>query len=82
MHIAAIAPMARAMPTTMSGLGTSANTRSPNTAAATGSPQAARSDPVPASMRAMATEYRMYGRNDATAACSIRNPISPAPSPA
>ena len=64
--------IARAMPRSISGEGTSAKSRSPKTAAAVGSPQAARMDAVPTSMRAMAVLYRMYGRKVATAAWNTR----------
>ena len=54
MHMAAIDPIASSMPRSISGVGVSAKIIAPNTAAAVGSPAAARMDAVPPSMRAMA----------------------------
>ena len=54
----AMEQMARAIPRSIRGDGISEKNRAPNTAAAVGSPQAARMDAVPTSMRTMAVLYK------------------------
>ena len=54
MHMSAMDPMANTIPSSISGEGISVKNMAPKTAAAVGSPAAARIEAVPPSMRAMA----------------------------